>query len=236
MKSKIKAALFDIDDTLFDRNLAQTKVLELIVRKLPSVFLPFPREQVMEAFLESDRLTIADFDAGAPSTNLRDTRSRLFLRQLGISESYADIITGIYVQDYPAAYAPVAGAITVVEELSKKYQVGVVSNSMPDVQYRKLETLGLRNMLSCVVLSEEIGIRKPDPGIFLHAVKTIGRQPAECLYIGDSYTSDIVGAKSAGMQACWFNRISASLADNEIKPDFIVKDLLEIPKLLRLVN
>jgi len=233
MKNKIKAVLFDIDDTLYDRDLAQVKTLELIVQSLPSLFNHLKMARVTEAFLESDRITTDDFNSGAQSSNLRDSRSRLFLRLLGIAESYADIITEIYVRDYPTVYAPIPGAVSVVEELSKRYQIGVVSNSMPDVQYRKLETLGLRNTLSCIILSEEIGIRKPESGIFLHAAQLLGRQPAECLFVGDSYTSDIVGAKKAGMQTCWFNRTNAPLPDNEIKPDFVVGDLLEIPGLLK---
>jgi putative hydrolase of the HAD superfamily len=233
MKGKIKAILFDIDDTLFDRNLAQTKVLESIVRKLPSLFNHLKISRITEAFLESDRITTTDFYAGAPSSNLRDNRSRLFLKLLGIAENYTDIITEIYVRDYPTVYAPVPGAVSIVEELSKKYLIGVVSNAMPDVQYKKLETLKLRNILSCIVLSEEIGIRKPEPGIFLRSAQVLGRQPDECLFVGDSFASDIVGAKKAGMQTCWFNRTNASLPDSEIKPDYVVKDLLEIPRLLK---
>jgi putative hydrolase of the HAD superfamily len=233
MKRKIKAILFDIDDTLFDRNLAQIKVLELIVKKIPSAFRKISMEKITEAFLESDRLTVADFNSGAPSTNLRDNRSKLFLRLLGIAENYANIITETYVRDYPTVYAPVPGAVLIVEKLSKKCQIGVVSNAMPDVQYKKLETLKLRNMLSCIVLSEEIGIRKPELGIFLHAAQLLGRQPDECLFVGDSYTNDIVGAKKAGMRTCWFNPAKSSLPDNEIRTDYVVTDLSEIPALLK---
>lgn len=233
MKSKITVILFDIDDTLYDRDLAQVKVLDLIVKKLPSVFRNISMERITEAFFESDRITTADFNSGAPSTNIRDSRSRLFLRLIGIAESYADIITEIYIRDYPGVYAPICGAVSVVEELSEKYKIGVISNGLPDVQYRKLETLGLRNIMSCIVLSEEIGIRKPELGIFSHALQLLERQPDECLFVGDSYISDIIGAKKAGMQTCWFNRTGVSLPGSEIIPDYIVKDLMEIPALLK---
>jgi HAD superfamily hydrolase (TIGR01549 family) len=228
----VKAILFDIDDTLYDRNLAQIKTVELIVQSLPSLFNHLKMARITEAFLESDRITTNDFNAGAPSTNLRDSRSKLFLRLLGISESHAERITEMYVHQYPRCNTPVAGAVQLVKKLSKKYQIGAVSNGLPDVQYTKLETLGLKNMLSCIVLSEEIGIRKPDAGIFLHAVRLLGRQPAECLFVGDSYTSDIIGAKKVGMRTCWFNPAKSLLPDNLSKPDFVVNDLMEIPGLL----
>lgn len=233
MNAEIKAVLFDIDDTLYDRNLAQVKTLELIVQSLPSLFNHLQMVRVKEAFLESDRIITNDFNTGAKSTKLRDSRSKLFLRLLGIADSYADIITEIYVRDYPRVYAPVGSAISVMEELSKKYQIGAVSNGLPDVQYRKLDTLGIRNILSCIVLSEEIGIRKPEPAIFLCAAQLLGRRPDECLFVGDSYASDIVGANRAGMHTCWFNLTDTLLPDNELKPDYVVTNLLQILEVLK---
>jgi HAD superfamily hydrolase (TIGR01509 family) len=79
------------------------------------------------------------------------------------------------------------------------------------VQLRKLDTLGIRHVFSCIVLSEEFGIRKPDPRIFFHAAGLLGVSPSECLYIGDSYKNDITGSRAAGMLSCWFKRGHSSL-------------------------
>jgi HAD superfamily hydrolase (TIGR01509 family) len=233
MKTKIEAILFDVDDTLFDRNLAQAKILQIIVDSLPEIFGALNIKRAAKAFSESDRLTVVEFDSGMPSEGLRDRRSRLFLRLLGLPESFADKITEIYVRQLPAVDTPVAGAVRLVGELSGKYQLGVVSNGLPDVQYRKLESMGIRHLFSCVVLSEEVGIRKPDPRIFLKAAHVLHVLPGRCLYVGDTYASDIVGAKNAGMQACWFNRTQLLPQNKQIKPDFIVGELLEIPGLLK---
>ncbi len=80
MKPSIKAVLFDLDDTLFDRSKAQRLVLEGILRRFPAIFGSLPPERVARAFEESDRLAVAEFDAGAPSDGLREMRSRTFLR------------------------------------------------------------------------------------------------------------------------------------------------------------
>jgi HAD superfamily hydrolase (TIGR01509 family) len=232
MKKNIKAVLFDVDETLFDRNLAQRAVLEIIVKQLPGVFDAFKPERVLEAFLESDRIMTADFNAGAPSEGLRNMRSELFLRLLGTSEDYVTTITELYVRNYPTVMAPVDGAIPIVKELSLRFKVGVVSNGFPDVQYRKLETIGLRDLFSCIVLSEEFGIRKPNAKIFHHATSLLHMQPSECLYVGDSYTNDVIGAKTAGMQACWLNRESLKPQDEIIKADFIINKLEELPEIL----
>jgi len=123
MKVDIKAVLFDVDDILFDRNTAQSMILEIIVKRLPHLFNPLEMENVLEAFIESDRITIEEFEAGAPSDGLREARSKQFLRLLGICEDYADTITDIYVQDYPTLNAPVPGAISLVKELSRSHEV-----------------------------------------------------------------------------------------------------------------
>lgn len=233
MKNIVKAILFDIDDTLYDRVLAQVKVLEIMVQSLPLLFNNLQISKIRGAFLESDRITTADFSAGVSSTNIRDSRSRLFLKLLGISESNTEKITEIYVQQYPRCNTPLTGAVQLIRELSLRYKLGAISNGLPDVQYRKLETLGLRKMLSCIILSEEIGIRKPDVRIFLKAVGALDVLPAQCLHIGDSYASDVVGAMNAGMKSCWFNHSKTSLSAGDLEPDFTVKDLLEIPALLK---
>lgn len=228
----IRAVLFDVDDTLFDRKGAQSLVIEIIVKRLPEIFQSLEMEPIRAAFEESDLITTRDFYSGAPSEGLRDKRSRLFLRALGISEDHAGTITDMYVREYPAVNAPMPGARTIVGELSMKYITGVVSNGFPDVQYTKLETIGLKQDFACVVLSEEIGIRKPDPGIFLHTASLLKIKPGECLYVGDSYANDVTGAVKAGMAVCWFNRERAKPANRDIKPDFEISDLTEIAALL----
>jgi putative hydrolase of the HAD superfamily len=233
MGKNIKAVLFDIDDTLFDRSKAQSIILDLIVKKFPQVFQSLEIDRILEAFIESDRVTVESFNAGAPSEGLRDVRSQHFLRLLGISEDYAAAITEMYVREYPSVIAPVDGAVPLVKESSRRFKVGVVSNGLPDVQYRKLDTLGLRDVFTCIVLSEEIGIRKPDPRIFHRAADLLQVQPSECLYVGDSYDSDIVGAKAAGMSTCWLSRNASYPENTIIHTDYVVSHLEELNRILK---
>lgn len=232
MKPSIKAVLFDLDDTLFDRSKAQRLVLERILQRFPEVFGSLPPERVARAFEESDRLAVAEFYAGAPSDGLREMRGRAFLRLLGLREDFADRITTFYLLDYPAIITPVAGAVSLVKTVSRRFPVGIVTNGLPDVQYRKLETIGLRSIFSCIVMSEEVGIRKPDPRIFQHAAGLLETQPRDCLYVGDSYANDVIGAKRAGMQACWFSRNRPVHGDEEAMADFVVSRLGEVARIV----
>ena len=226
--TNLKAVLFDIDDTLFDRNRAQREILHLIVRAFRDIFTGIDEERIVQAFFESDRVATQAFNAGGSVDVARIGRSKIFLRILGLSEDPADKITAMYVTSYPTINAPVRGAELVVSHLARRFQLGIISNSSRDVQYRKLKTLDIKHLFDCIVLSEEVGIRKPDPKIFWRATTSLAREPEECLYVGDSYESDVVGAKKAGMRACWFNPDGLRLPQEDVEPDFEIGALDEI--------
>jgi FMN phosphatase YigB (HAD superfamily) len=143
MNNNIKAILFDVDDTLYDRHLAQRKILDLIINQLPQIFYGLPKKQILEAYLESDRISTADFNAGASFEGLRVNRNRIFLRLIGSTEDCANTITELYIKYSTTIKAPAVGAVSTVKNLSKIFKVGVVSNGAPDVQYKKLETMVL---------------------------------------------------------------------------------------------
>ena len=234
MINDVKAVIFDVDDTLFDRNKAQREILRLIVRELSDVFAGIDEQTAIDAFLESDSVALQEYydNPDASGHVLRARRSEAFLRILGLDEGFAGRITAMYVESYPTLDVPVEGAKSVVKSLVERFQLGVVSNGFPDVQYRKLKTLGIEGSFDCIVLSEEIGIRKPDPRIFWRAASMLVRQPEECLYIGDSYHADVPGAKKAGMQACWFNPRGLHPSQEGVKPDFEIAALHEILTIL----
>jgi putative hydrolase of the HAD superfamily len=97
--------------------------------------------------------------------------------------------------------APGAGASTTLAALGQRgYRMGVVSNADGRVR-RLLEDAGLAPHLEVVVDSFEVGVEKPDPRIFHAATGKLGTPPSECLYVGDIYEIDVLGARAAGLQA-----------------------------------
>ncbi len=228
----IKAVIFDLDGTLFDREKAQIRVVDLFVQQFPHIFHGLDMQHIVAAFLESEQLTNDDWHAGKPVLAMRNKRSKLFLGLLGIKEDYAEAITEIYIQRYPTMNIPVAGAVAVVKELKGTFRLGVVSNGFPDAQYKKIEAIGLDSMISCVLLSEELGIRKPDPRIFLRAAQVLDVHPDECLFVGDSYSNDVVGAKSAGMHACWYNPVLPILSETDVKADLVISSFGQLAETL----
>ncbi len=131
----------------------------------------------------------------------------------------------MYVNEYPRIDAPVEGAVDVVERLAATHPLGVISNGLPDVQYTKLEALRIRHLFDCIVLSEEVGIEKPDPRIFHHAASLLEVAPERSLHVGDSYEADVVDGRSAGMMACWYNPSASPAPHADLVPDVTVERL-----------
>lgn len=229
---EIEAILFDIDDTLLDRKTAVKNALRLLKQELPDLFKHIPEDRIFAAFDQADGRARDDFDSGKPGTVVRDNRSRTFLRLLGLPELYSKKVTAHYIGAFPAVSVEVPGAHTVVEGLARTYRLGVISNAYPDVQYNKLRGIGLLGYFDAVVLSEECGIRKPDEGIFHRTAEALGCMPASCLYVGDSFETDIIGAKKAGMRACWFNPDGHRESAGATRPDVIISCLPELLDIL----
>lgn len=80
------------------------------------------------------------------------------------------------------------------------YRLGVVSNADGRIE-ALLEARGLGRHLDFVLDSEVVGVAKPDPRIFRMAVERLAVAPGECLYVGDLYPVDVVGARGAGLDA-----------------------------------
>lgn len=101
----------------------------------------------------------------------------------------------------------IPGAIELLDHIKAQgYHIGILSNGFKEVQYRKIKTAGIESYIDLVVLSDDIGINKPDARIFNHALKLANSSPSRTLMIGDNPSTDIDGAINAGWHAIHFNR------------------------------
>jgi FMN phosphatase YigB (HAD superfamily) len=81
----------------------------------------------------------------------------------------------------------------------------VVTNNSTAEQIEKLRALNIAGYFDTVVISEDVGVTKPDPKIFAIALERIGASPQEVVFVGDNWTNDIAGAVNAGMSAVWLD-------------------------------
>ena len=135
---------------------------------------------------------------------------------------YADILRDLGVDDPDAfidaehevwrpAHSVLASAQAMLEALrARGIKTGLLANSWPDpgrVLRRDAQAFGLAELLDVLVYSEEVGRRKPDPEIFLHACRQLDVEAVATMYVGDNLVTDVQGAAAVGMttvQALWF--------------------------------
>lgn len=123
-------------------------------------------------------------------------------------------------------FSVLPGADEVVRELAKKYPLTIISNGFKEVQYYKFAHSGLAECFAHTIISEEVGINKPQPEIFRIALQMNGVTADEAIMIGDSYSSDIAGAKNAGIDQIWLHEGETDETATYIVPQ--LKDVLNI--------
>lgn len=84
--------------------------------------------------------------------------------------------------------------------------LGLVTNGAGKHQREKLERAGLADLFQTIVISSEVGVRKPDPAIFLRALEQLGVGPGAALHVGDDPERDVEAARRAGLSAAWVER------------------------------
>ena len=141
------------------------------------------------------------------------------------------------------AHEVLASAQALLESLrALGLRTAIVANSWPDpgrVLRADAEHFGLAAHLDAMVFSEEVGLRKPDPELYLRCCRQLGVEPSEAMHVGDSLEGDVGGARAAGMttvQALWFVADDSSAA---VEPDvraFTPMDVLNAARRLALTG
>ncbi len=122
---------------------------------------------------------------------------------------------------------------TVIELHKRGYELGIIANTITESEIPDwLEEDGLTEYFKVVILSSKVGIRKPDPEIYLEAARRIGVEPAHCVYVGDNPIRDVEGAKLAGFGMMIIIHEPATLKKypepGKYKPDFTIMNLSEL--------
>lgn len=137
---------------------------------------------------------------------LRDNRFHFSLQKIGIDDKLlANRISDHYLEHSPKKGYLFPHTHQVLDYLSKKYQLHIITNGFKEAQVVKMETCGLTNYFKEIIISEEVGFNKPDKRIFNHALEITSSNTTNALMIGDDLESDIIGAKNAGINQVFFN-------------------------------
>jgi YjjG family noncanonical pyrimidine nucleotidase len=115
-----------------------------------------------------------------------------------------------------------------LKNLAKNYKMGIITNGLTTVQEKKYQLGGMHQWFDCFIISEKVGVSKPNKKIFQLAFDQLSISPHTTLMIGDSLESDYQGALNTGMDFCWINPKKDSLPQGSAAPKYIVNSVAEL--------
>lgn len=125
-------------------------------------------------------------------------------------------------------------SLALIESLSKDYRLSIITNGLKDVQNNRIRKSIIGKYFEDIVISEEIGVSKPDPKIFEHALNNLNyTDKNKVLMVGDSLTSDIQGGINFSIDTCWFNP-NKIVNGSEIKPTYEISNLMDLKEVINI--
>lgn len=229
---KYKHIFFDLDRTLWDFDAAAEVAFERIYEKynLKSLGIPSAHEFHEVYHPLNEQLWVLYREDKITKDYLNRTRFMQPLAHYGIHDTaLADHLSEDYVYWSPRIVRLVPGTMELLDYLKPKYHLHLITNGFQEVQHTKLSGSGLEPYFETLTVSEEVGVKKPNPEIFLYALRKANASPVESLMIGDEMAVDIDGARAAGIDQIFYN---ASGKTVEGERTFEVKSLKEIMGIL----
>ena len=222
---KYQLLLFDADGTLFDFDKAERHALEKTLQFLERDFQLNP---YLANYREINQKMWCKFEKGLITIEeLKIERFRKFIFQIK-----EDIEPGLFAEKYLDFLSEAAFLIEGVEgllaKLSKEYRMLLLTNGLAKVQRKRFALSPIKNYFEDLIISEEIGVAKPDPKIFSYALNKVNyNDKGSVIIIGDSLSSDIRGGIEFGIDTCWYNPHNETVSE-KYDPTFQIKSLAEL--------
>lgn len=226
---KYKWLLFDADNTFLDFASASKKSLFTTCEDYDlncdeDIYKTYKVEnaKVWESF-ENKEITALE---------LRSLRFQKFFSAVDINGIDPFEFNAQFLQNLISVSEAYDGAIDYLENLRTKYTMSVITNGLKEVQRPRINKLQMSHIFESIIVSDEIGVAKPDVEFFKHSYNTISNPPpkSEVLVIGDNLKSDIQGGINFGVDTCWISHNREN--NSEINPTYTVDDLFDVSSIL----
>ncbi len=221
----VSAVLFDLDDTLLVRRPSLLRFAEAFTKDYSSHL------DVDHVNAESVNQALVTADGGGYRA-----RDEVFAELLDVLpwHTYPDIAhLRIYWQQmFPRCATPTEGLDKLLMQLRHAgLRLGIITNGGSAVQQLKIDALGIRKHMESIVVSESVGVSKPDVRIFQRGLTELELAPAEVLYVGDHPVNDVLGASAAGMTSIWLKGTYAWPTEHK-EPEFQLERIDDLVELL----
>lgn len=223
----IKAAVFDLDHTLFDRYATIREIISIMDVELSPFKPDIPRDTVADIYEYCDR----NFIHLGWDRMYEEFSSRGILKD-GIEKK--DFFN-IHIRPlYMLAAVPFSFTVPTLKKLKNMgLRIGLITNGPHALQYRKLELLGITDMFDEIIVSGDFGVHKPDIRIFEEMARRMNLMPSEMLYIGDNPENDIEPSRKVGYTPIWIKTTGNWAFPQIEKPKLQADTVAEIPEIIK---
>ena len=234
----VQALCFDLDETLLDGSRLQESIVctcgKIAASQpgLDAARLVEANRKVWQGYWPEveDKWTLGALDGAS----IRLEAWRRTLRACGCNdESIARLALQIHWQlgrEAHRLFDDVQELFTAVRRA--RVPLALITNGAADTQRDKLRVLGIEHWFDVVVISGEVGIAKPDASAFGFALTQLAVEGENVWHVGDSLTTDVAGAKAAGLTAVWLNRSGLLRREGDPEPDVEIRSLSDLMALL----
>jgi len=203
----IKHIFFDLDHTLWDYDKNSTDALD----QLYSLFSLdqkglYPKSAFINSFHKANLMVWDIFNESRLNRfELRNKRMELVFEEFGQANQELEGFHDAYYQLCSKGKHLMEGCIEILEYLSKRYDLHIVTNGFEDAQHAKLHHSGIGHYFKTITTSESARSKKPDPSYFDFAIQSARSEKENSLVIGDGLKTDVEGARNAQIPVIWFN-------------------------------
>jgi len=204
MTQKYEWIMFDADETLF-----HFKSFGGLCKTFAKYGIEFSQEDFEAYEIVNKQAWINYQDGKITSVDLKTLRFSSWAKRIGVTPEQLNI-------EFLASMVEVCtlydGVLDILEYCQGKYKMAVITNGFMDMQEERLKYHGIEQYFDLLVVSEEVGVAKPNKIIFNYARSQMGNPPRDkILMVGDNVDSDILGGINAGLDTCWFNPRDVSI-------------------------
>ena len=212
----MKAVLFDLDRTLHDRDASVLQFLQAQYQSLNELYGAAVPPSYIDRFIELE----------CKGYVWKDKVYTQLVEEFNLPISPDELLQE-YVTGFHLYCREMEGTSLLLPFIKKTgYKVGMITNGMTGVQNDTIDALNIRSHFDSIIISEEAGLKKPDPRIFELAADSLAVPPADCLYVGDHYENDIAAARKAGMKTVWL--VEDTAFQEAPQADIVISSLYEL--------
>jgi putative hydrolase of the HAD superfamily len=246
MSHKIKLVGFDLDDCLFDSTGLSERARIKGIESMIKLGLKIDRGKAIKFIQE----IVKEYGSNSSKHYNYFIRRYNRLEDVGEPISYSNQFKFISaaVMAYHAEkinsiklYDDVKPCLKKLQDLSIK--TAIITDGRPLKQYEKILRLGIDNLIDLTVISDEIGIRKPNPKLFDYCLKKFGLKGPECIYVGDRIDKDIIPALLNNIHSVYIHRggkydsyKTGVKIPQETKPEYEISNLNELFVIIDEIN